>query len=282
MRKWPRRAARLLVVLAMLLAMIVFMFMEARRMPVARSASIVLAGYPAEAPPLRIALITDTHMGGPDQSPARLDRIVDVVNAERPDLVLLGGDYIGEAKIVGRSYSREQAMAGFARLRAPLGVVAVLGNHEHWSDPAAAAAALRNLGIIVLVNQAVRRGPLVIGGVDDDFTHHSNVAATREGMAALGGAPLFLSHSPDILPALPEGALLLAGHTHCGQIALPWIGALWVPSRFGDRYRCGLHAEAGKILIVSAGIGTSTVPLRLFAPPDFWLVTVSAAPAGRE
>lgn len=254
-----------------------FMFAEARRMPVMRTASIALPGYPAGERPLRIALLTDTHMAGPDQSPERLRRIVSAIDAEQPDLVLLGGDYLGERKFVGRTWSPEQAVASFAGLHAPLGVVAVLGNHDYWDGAQAVAAALERLGIPVLRNQAIRRGPLAIGGIDDSYTRHRDVPETLAALAAIGGAPLLVSHGPDVFPFLPRGAVLLVGHTHCGQVALPFYGAITVPSDYGTRYACGLYEEDGKTMIVSGGVGTSVIPFRFAAPPDWWMVTVSAA-----
>jgi predicted MPP superfamily phosphohydrolase len=248
-----------------------FMFAEARRMPVMREATIALPGYPAGAGPIRVALLTDTHMAGPDQSPGRLRRIV----AEKPDLILLGGDYMSEPKFVGRSWSAEEAVAPFAGFHAPLGIVAVLGNHDHWDGPEAVAAALARLNIPVLRNQALRRGPLAIGGIGDSFTHHSDLPATLAAVRAAGGAPLLLSHGPDIFPSLPAGSVLLVGHTHCGQVALPFYGAITVPSDYGTRYACGRYDERGKTMIVSGGVGTSVIPFRLAAPPDWWLITIT-------
>src|SRR4051812_22300934 len=206
------------------------MYAEAVRMPVLRETSIALPGYPADAPPLRVALLTDTHMGGPDQSPKRLERIVAAVNALKPDLILLGGDYKGEAKLPGFSYSREAAVAPLGRLRAPLGVVAVLGNHDHWDDADAWTRLLQRAGITVLRNAAVRRGPVTIGGIDDAYSEHDDLDATLAAARGLGGPVVLLSHG-----ALPfkeaQGPLppFLAGHTHCGQIALPFLGPVYLP-----------------------------------------------------
>ena len=89
------------------------------------------------------------------------------------------------------------------------------------------------------------------------------------------GARILLSHSPDPFPRVPgDVGLMLAGHTHCGQIRLPLIGAVSTMSDYGDRYACGLVRENAKVLIVSAGLGTSILPLRLGAPPDLWLIRV--------
>jgi predicted MPP superfamily phosphohydrolase len=256
------------------LLLLAWMYREAARMPVLRETEIALPGYPADARALRVALLTDTHMGGPDQSPARLERIVAAVNALNPDLILLGGDYKGEAKLPGFSYSREAAAAPLAGLRAPLGVVAVLGNHDHWDDAKAWTRLLEREGIIVLRNQAVRRGPVTIGGIDDAYTGHHDLPATLAAARALGGGTILLSHG-----ALPfkesEGPLppFLAGHTHCGQIALPFFGPVYLPYKHPIRYACGRYDAPQGTIIVSGGVGTSNLPLRLNAPPDYWLIT---------
>lgn len=277
----PRRRRRVLRVALLLgLLLLIWMFAEARMMPVLRETTVDLAGYPADAKPLRVVLLTDTHMGGPDQSPARLGRIVAAINALHPDLILLGGDYKGEPKLIGSAYSREEAAAPLGQLRASLGVVAVLGNHDHWDDAAAWTALLQDAGITVLRNAAVRRGPVVIGGIDDAYTGHDDVPATLAAAAPLGGPLILLSHGavPFKRGATPA-APFLAGHTHCGQIALPFIGPLYLPYKHPIRYACGRYDEpGGKTIIVSGGVGTSNLPLRLNAVPDYWLITFRAPP----
>src|SRR3569833_361320 len=209
-----RRAGAVLALIALLL--LAYMFVEARRMPAMRTATLGLKGLPAGQKPVRVALLSDTHLSGPDSSPERLDRIVDAINAEHPDLVLLAGDYIGDRKLFGPLRSREESLAPFVRLRAPLGVVAVLGNHDHWDDPALVTAGLRRLGITVVANSAVARGPLAIGGIDDAYTGHYDPVATLAALHRTPGAPLLLTHSPDVFPDLASGApLVLAAHTHC-------------------------------------------------------------------
>ncbi|MDI1296528.1 MAG: metallophosphoesterase, partial [bacterium] len=239
--------------------------------------------FPADAPrrPVTIALMTDTHLSGPDNSPARMARIVARINALKPDLILLGGDYVGDAK-GGATYDAVASIAPFAGLRAPLGVVAVLGNHDTRSEknPVALSrpdwrGAFGRIGITLLDNQAVQRGPIAIGGLRDVYTGKPNIPATLAAMRTLGGAPVLMSHGPDVFPALPDAPMLtLVGHTHCGQIALPFAGIVYVPSRYGTRYACGLYRAGAKTMIVSGGVGTSGLPLRLLAPPDIWLITI--------
>ncbi|HEX8413287.1 MAG TPA: metallophosphoesterase [Sphingomicrobium sp.] len=252
-----------------------YAFWEAHSMPRVRQLELhVFRGKPL-AQPIRIAFLSDTHLAGPSDSPARLRRVVAQVNAAKPDLVLLGGDYMGAPKGSDPGYTIEQAVRPFGGFKARFGVFAVLGNHDHWSGAQRTRRALEKVGVGVLANQAVVRGPMVIGGIDDDFTRHADVPATVRAVKAAGGIPIFFTHSPDLFAGLPSGNLLLAGHTHCGQIVLPLIGSPWTPSQFGNAYRCGKHRNESRMVIVTAGIGTTALPFRFAAPPDWWLITVT-------
>lgn len=248
---------------------------EATSDPLVREAEVALPGWPEGAAPVRAVLISDLHVAGPDMPPSRLARIVRQIAALRPDLVLIAGDLVSDKKFATRSYPLAQAVAPLARLRPRLGTFAVLGNHDHWRDAAEARAALRAARVAVLDNAAVRAGPLAIGGLDDAFTGHDDLAATVAALRRLPGARLLLSHSPDPFAALPSDVpLMLAGHTHCGQIRLPLIGAISTMSHYGERYACGRIEEGGRTLIVGAGLGTSILPLRLRARPDMWLIRI--------
>lgn len=266
------------VFLASLLAsglLLLFCYWSAVREPAVRSVRVAAAGWPAEAPPLRLLLISDVHVGGPDMPPARLRRIVGQINRLAPDIVLIAGDLVTDKRLATRHYSHDDAVAPLAGLRPRLATVAVLGNHDHWRDAAAARRALARAGIRLLENQAVQVGPLAIGGLDDDFTERADVRATLAALRRLEGPRLILSHSPDPFPELGSDVfLMLAGHTHCGQIAPPLIGPLSTMSDYGHRYACGVVREGGRTLVVTAGLGTSGIPLRLGAVPDMWLVEV--------
>lgn len=246
-------------------------------MPVVRETTVAVR-YPAgiARQPIRVALISDTHMSGPDMPPERMRRIVAAVNARRPDLVLLAGDYLGNDKPLGQRFSPAESTAPFAGFRAPLGVLAVLGNHDYWDGSARAVrAGLERAGVTVLVNRAVRRGPLAIGGVDDVIHGTPRPGETTAAVHRLGGVPVLLAHEPDIFELRPEfRPLMLAGHTHCGQVSLPLIGPLWLPSKVGRRFTCGRYDQPERTLIVTGGVGTSGLPIRLGAPPEFWIVTI--------
>jgi predicted MPP superfamily phosphohydrolase len=265
----------LLILAALALLLLAWCYWSAISDPVVRRATVDLPGFPAGHPPVKVAFIADLHVQGPDMPPERVARIVAQVNAERPDLVLIGGDLIGDRPLSTRRYSTAETMAPLAALRAPLGTIAVLGNHEYTRNGREARDALTRVGVRVLANQAVQAGPLVIGGLDDQRTGHNRDARTYSAMRALAGARVLLSHSPDPFATLPPDiGLMLAGHTHCGQIRLPLWGPLETDSAYGERYACGFIEENGRKLIVTAGLGASMLPLRLMAPPDFWIVTI--------
>ena len=251
-------------------------FWNATRDPIVRTASVAVANWLADAPPLKILLISDVHVSSPDMSPARLTRLVEQLNLLKPDLVVIAGDLISGKLFASRHHTPDEIAAPLAGFRAPLGIVAVLGNHDIWHDAPAQAAALRKRGITVLDNSAVRRGPLIVGGIADEFTGHDDVPGTYVAMDALGTGPrVLLTHSPDVVPKMPAPvAAVLTGHTHCGQIVLPFVGAFSYASKHGDRFACGRIDGEGQMVFVGAGLGTSIVPIRYGAPPDVWMVTL--------
>lgn len=256
-------------------ALLGWMYWTAVDDPVVREAEVGLADWPAGEPPVRAVLISDIHVAGPDMPPARLERIVAQIEALNPDIVLIAGDLVSDKRFATRTYRLADAVAPLAGLQPRLGVFAVLGNHDHWRSAIEARATLEAIGIRVLDNEAANAGPLAIGGLDDDFTGQDDLPATLGAMRRQAGARLLLSHSPDPFPSLPpEVGLMLAGHTHCGQIRLPLIGAVSTMSEHGERYACGRIDEGGRTLIVGAGLGTSILPLRLGARPDLWRVTI--------
>lgn len=240
--------------------------------PVERRATIVLPDWPRGAQPVTIAALSDIHIGNATMDAARLTRIVAQINAAGPDLVMIAGDYVAGHDVgVARAGARDLVVP-LSRLRAPLGVVAVLGNHDQ-SVPQAIREGLERAGVTVLDNAAVQRGPLAIGGAGDAFSHHDDLPATVRAMMRLPGAKVILTHSPDLSLDVPSGiGVLFAGHTHCGQGVLPIIGAprvFWQPGLM-----CGLVRRGDLTSVIGAGLGTSGVPFRVNAPPDFWLVTL--------
>jgi len=256
-----------------------YSYAEARSDPVVRETRVALPDWPRQAAPVRLVLVSDLHIGSPAMDATRLTSIVGQINALHPDLVLLAGDYIYNHRPHSAARIGAAMVAPLAQLHAPLGTIAVLGNHDWMTGADAVRSQLAEANIRVLENSAIQLGPLALGGIGDQRTGHADVATTLAAMHMLPGAPVLLTHSPDIAPELPiDMPLLLAGHTHCGQIVLPLYGPLASVTRFGERYRCGLRREGMRTVIVTAGLGASGAPLRFGAPPDLWLITL--APTG--
>ena len=273
-----RRASFLLALLALPLTAAAYMYMRAISQPVVRRASIAMSDWPAGTPPMHIALLSDIHLAGPDMPPSRLSQIVEQVNALKPDLVVLAGDFVSDKRVATKAYSAADGLKALARLRARHGAWAVLGNHDHWRNEAEISRGLRNANVRILENEAVTLGGIRLGGVGDYYTGNANLRMTARAMRSGRGSKVLLSHSPDVAAQMPRDiTLLLAGHTHCGQIRLPLVGAISYASDYGDRYACGLINERGRRIVITAGIGTSVLPLRLRTPPDLWLLTLGPA-----
>lgn len=258
----------------------------ATSMPVERRATVHFADWPSDAGPLKIALISDIHLGSVGMSQARLGAIIRKVNAAKPDLILLAGDFVnGHGPLAPGA--AEGLTAPLAVARARYGVVAVLGNHDHWTDASGVAAALRRAGVVVLDNEAMQAGPVVLVGVSDAFSGHDEVPRAFAAAEGLTGPAIVFSHSPDVARDLPARArLLLAGHTHCGQMVLPFVGSLagrspreGMKPLYDPGYRCGLIRDGRRTVIVTAGLGPGSLPFRIAAPPDWWLLKVGPSPA---
>ena len=227
---------------------------------------------------LRIAVISDLHAGAPYIDTAKIDRVVAMTNAAKPDLILLTGDFVITGVFGGRHIPIETIVGHLSPLRAPLGVYAVLGNHDRWESPGHIGNVFWRAGIPDLENAfAILPAPrekIALVGIGD---HSSGGARPKRALAQVNGTALCFTHSPDIFPRLPpKCALTIAGHTHGGQVRLPLLGrpAMFQASRFGEKYAAGIIRQDGKTLFVSSGIGTSWLPLRFRVPPEISLLTV--------
>lgn len=240
--------------------------------------TLVLPGWPEGCDGLRVAVLADLHVGSPWNGLDKLDRIVDVTLAAAPDLVLLAGDYVIHG-VVGGDFTPPEAIArGLGRLRAPLGVHAVLGNHDWWLDGPRVRAALESSGIRVLENESAPLGAghcrFRLVGISDLWAGEPDIDAALAGVAEDEPVIAF-THNPDLFVDLPPRiALTIAGHTHGGQVDLPILGRPIVPSRFGQRFAAAHVVEAGRHLFVSTGLGTSILPVRLRVPPEVSVLTL--------
>jgi predicted MPP superfamily phosphohydrolase len=268
-------ARRILVVLAAALFLLgLHMLLLGSAPPRLRVLQINIASWPVGVRPLRILLFSDFHVATPGDTPARLEETVRRANALDPDIVLLAGDFLSTGTIGVHALGPGHSVAPLAGLRPRLGSFAVLGNHD-YSHPRKVGRSLKALGIRLLDNDSARVGPLAVIGISDAASHHDDEPKAFEAWRRTGGVPIVFTHSPDIIPTLPsQFRLVLAGHTHCGQISFPFIGPLVTQSRFAGRYACGIVREHNRISVITAGLGTSGLPMRLGAPPDMWLISV--------
>ncbi len=226
--------------------------------------------YQLEAPDmkgLKMVFASDFHLT--PGSKERLRKIVAAINAEKPDIVLLGGDF-AKGHLRSVSMPAEEIAAGLARISAPAGIYAVLGNHDDWYGKKEMAAALAARGITVLQNDGrqinYKNISFYLGGVEDVSTGRPNVVRALSGA---GKTAVLLSHSPDVFPEVPRQTVMtLAGHTHGGQVYIPGLGAPISNSRYGQKYLRGLKEEAGRRLITTVGLGTSVLPVRFCSIPE--------------
>lgn len=251
----------------------------------------------SRAPRLRIAVLADIHACRPWMPPERIRSIVAQTNALKPDVTVLLGDYVSGMNAVTDYVDSDEWSSALSGLSAPLGVYAVLGNHDWWEDRAAqraghgptiAGRALENVGIPVLENDAIRLRKagkaFWLAGLGDQI---ALLPGPRYGRAGWRGvddlgptlakiddesAVILLAHEPDIFPRVPQRvSLTLSGHTHGGQVRLLGWSPV-VPSRYRNRYAYGHIEEGGRHLVVSGGLGMSIAPLRFGVRPEIVLL----------
>lgn len=242
-----------------------------------RRLTIASDHWPADAPPLKIAFLSDLHIGALHAGPERLEDLAARVNAEQPDLILLGGDYPTHA-LFARPVAPNVVADGLAKFKARYGIFSVLGNHDWWEGGEQIRFELERVGIAVLENNAeaveTPQGRLWIAGLADATTRKPDIAAALSGVPD-GDPLLLLSHDPATFPTHGSRPILaLSGHTHGGQVALPLIGALVIPGEVPRELAYGLHEQEGRRIYVTSGIGTSIIPVRFFMPPEIVFITI--------
>ncbi|MCK9908987.1 metallophosphoesterase [Microbacteriaceae bacterium K1510] len=236
---------------------------------------------------LTISVIADLHAGGPNMGLERVRQVVDAANALKSDLVVLMGDYFATHRFVTEVVPNEAWSEELGRLRAPLGVYSILGNHDWWHGVTGVRKALNRVHVPLMENDAVLLGEpgrrFWLAGLGDQLAHWLGPSNFR-GVDDLPGTlkkvttddpVILLVHEPDVFVRVPERvSLTIAGHTHGGQIRLPFVPPLWTPSAYGARFAYGHIVERDRHLIVSGGLGCSQVPLRLGVPPEILHVTL--------
>lgn len=236
--------------------------------------------WPHAVAGLRIAVLADLHVGSAWNGLDKLHRIVDETNAARPDLILLVGDYVIK-NVLGGTFVPPEAIAPVLDgLDAPLGVFAVLGNHDWWYGAPRVAGTLHAAGISTLDDDALAidgpRGRFWLVGVSDFWEGPHDVQGAL-GHVTDDAPVIVFTHNPDVFPHVPARVTItIAGHTHGGQVVLPFVGRPIVPSRYGQLYAIGHVVEDGRHLFVSPGLGTSIIPVRFRVPPEISIVTLAS------
>ena len=297
-----RRFLRFLAALgvsSIVLAVYGFIF-EPLRWPKVTRYNVHPRSWPADLA-VKIAVIADLHACSPWMTADRIRSIVDTTNGLGADLIVLLGDYAAGHRFVYDAVGSDDWSEALAGLKAPLGVHAILGNHDWWDDkavqvtgvgPTYGRRALERVGIPVYENDVVRLTkdgqPFWLAGLGDQLafipSRHRYVGrkmGVDDLNATLAKVPeteavILLAHEPDVMVRVPERvALVLSGHTHGGQVRLfGWSPV--VPSRYGNRYAYG-HVREQCDLIVSGGLGCSIAPFRFGVPPEIVVVTVGGA-----
>jgi predicted MPP superfamily phosphohydrolase len=249
-------------------------------MPVVRRATVTLDQPAMRGQRLTLALASDIHVGSHGMSAARLDRVVALINAQRPDAIVLAGDFVNGEKPDDPAFHPEMLGGPLSRLRAPLGVYAVMGNHDSATDPVAVTRVLERAGITVLNDEAVRLGPIALLGFDDYTRRHLRMDQILGRARVLGGPIVAVEHAPNLGHTLPPDVpVLLAGHTHCGQIDIPGLSTANSPidgrKLYDPAFRCGLIATGRHHVFVTAGVGSGSFPLRIGTRTDFWMITLT-------
>jgi uncharacterized protein len=255
-------------------------FTEASQMLTVTHYRLTPRAWPA-GQKLSITVVADLHAGGPNMGHARVRDIVDTANALKSDIILLLGDFVATHRFVTEVVPAPVWAGELQRLTAPLGVHAVLGNHDWWHHLQEIRGALEAVGMPVMENTAVLLGQsgarFWLAGLGDQLAYRLGRGRFR-GVDDLPGTlaqvtsddpVILMAHEPDIFTQVPDRvALTIAGHTHGGQIRVPFVWEAFVPSAYGARFAYGHIVEGGRDLIVSGGLGTSALPVRLGVTPE--------------
>jgi len=231
---------------------------------------------------LKIIHVSDTHYG-PYTSLSYLEKVVKKVNALKGDLVVLTGDYVHRTR-----RSVEPGIGVLSGLRARYGVLAVLGNHDHWEGTELCRTMFHRIKIPLLDNrhvyltpEGIRNSPqcdrsICLAGVGDLWEDEVSFKKALEGIPP-AMPRIVLSHNPDTAEMIDQTQrvdLLIAGHTHGGQVKLPLYESMFAPTQFGHTYLGGLCEGPECIVLVSRGVGLAGVPVRFFVPPEIAVITL--------
>ncbi len=267
------------IVLFFLIILIYSVLVEPRRL-IVRKVKISTEKWCSDYPPLKIAVISDPHVGAPFVGLKKLKQVVELANEQKPDVVVLLGDNILGKVFGGCPVPFEDIAKVLSKLEARTGVLAVNGNHECRYGVEKVRKIFEENGVLVLDNEAVTLkcgiNKFWVGGLANYTYQHSDVEKTMKQMK--GRTPvIMLTHEPAAFKDIPEEvALTLAGHTHGGQIYLPWLFRPPCHKTTPKKWIFGHINENGNHMYVSGGIGTSFLPMRINMLPAVDIIELSS------
>ena len=245
---------------------------------VIRNIDISLKKWHSEHNSLKIVFLGDLHTKPIDLD--RLKRVVSKVNDQKPDIVLSIGDYVNGNSYKETLYPRVIAKE-LGKIKSKYGFYTVLGNHDYDYNPLRIRKELEKNGIKVLENDTlpldIEGKRLWLIGIQDFSVCHTHLDYNTKQVSDEENPVILLSHTPDVFPEVDERIeLTLAGHTHGGQVVIPFYGPIYVPSKYGKKYSKGYFEEKNKKMFVTGGIGTSVFPVRFNNFPEIIILNIKS------
>lgn len=241
--------------------------------------SVSIKNLPDSFQGYRIVQFSDIH-AGTWMNHDRLMRVVELVNAQMPDLIAITGDFVTRGDVVKLF---DMLIKPLSKLKAPDGVLGVLGNHDYWVKTGDVREVLKTSNIHELNNKSIvleRDGDkLAIGGVDDVSARKSDLDRVIQSLPEATVPAILLAHEPDFADASAESgrfALQISGHSHGGQVRIPGIGAPYLPS-LGRKYPLGRYQVRDMVQYTNRGVGMSPPNFRFACPPEITVYTLATA-----
>ena len=221
---------------------------------------------------LKIAFLSDLHIGSPFNDLQRLDKIVNKTNSLNPDIILLGGDYIVTDVPLGKYVDIGEILKPLSKLEAPLGVYAVMGNHEYKKEGVDFDKLFKEHHIPLLRNENISFKDFSLTAIDFKYNYdNSDIIKLKNDKLNIA-----FSHAPSIFNLINEESIILTGHEHGGQFNLPFIGSIIFLYLSGEIHHIKTEKQDfNKTMFTSRGIGTSRIPLRFLSKPEIMVVDIS-------
>ena len=239
--------------------------------------TISLSDSSVSSSSLSVAVIGDVHLPEGSEHLDRFEKLVLEIKSTQPDLVVFVGDYTFDPKATDDMSSHRKNIINIMKLTDPLPRAVVLGNYESWSDAKEWIREFKKLGVDIMENETSMfrtvKGDVCIRGLGDKYTDRYSYVDYPEECENI---PKFtITHDPAGAFNAHVKGLVVAGHTHCGQISIPFIGALWVPTDAPSDAHCGLYEDGQRTVFVTSGVGTTILPLRFGAQSQWDELNIS-------